>query len=218
VLWQAQARLKQQLHRTQDSTDIYPDPLTETPFAIDPQELQTQLHAKNPTLLVDADAVKKQNAQLASAKRGGKPDFNVGYTFQLTGEGYRNRYMFTASMRLPNHVRVNSEIAQASVQIDRAKNELDSDVQEKMAELQEQYVAVTSTQELLKEYKDGLIPQAEAIFHSEQSAYQSNKQELPQVLSALLDIIGLESDYQQALFDHEVAIVRIETLTGRSIR
>jgi len=56
------------------------------------------------------------------------------------------------------------------------------------------------------------------VFHSEQSAYQSNKQELGPVLSALLDILTLESDYQQALLDHESAIVRIETLTGRTIR
>jgi outer membrane protein TolC len=217
-LWQAQARLKQLLHRTQDSPDIYPDALTATPFAIDPQELQSQLRSHNPTLLVDADAVEKQKALLASAKRDGKPDFNVGYDVQLTGEGYRNRYLFSANLRLPNRGRVAGEIAQASEETTRAKHEMDSDVQEKLAELQEQYIAVTSKAELLNEYKEGLIPQAKAVFHSEQSAYQSDKQELGPVLSALLDILTLESDYQQALLDHEAALVRIETLTGRAIR
>jgi hypothetical protein len=77
---------------------------------------------------------------------------------------------------------------------------------------------VTSTAELLKEYQEGLIPQAEAVFHSEQSAYQSNKQELAPALTALLDIITLGSDYQQVLLDHEAALVRIEALTGRTIR
>jgi hypothetical protein len=104
------------------------------------------------------------------------------------------------------------------VQEIRARHELDSDVQQNLADLQEQIVAVKSTAELLNEYKEGLIPQAEAVFHSEQSAYQSNKQELSPVLAALLDILTLESDYQQALFDHESALVRIETLTGRTIR
>jgi outer membrane protein TolC len=217
-LWQAQARLKQLVHRTQDSTDIYPEPLTATPFAINLEELQSQLRARNPTLLLDADAVEKQKAQLASAKSENKPDFNVGYDFQLTGEGYRNRYLFSANLRLPNRGRVAGQIAQASEQATRAEHEMDSDVQEKLAELQEQYVAVTSTAELLNEYKEGLIPQAEAVFHSEQSAYQSDKQELAPVLSSLLDIMTLESEYQQALLDHEAALVRIETLTGRTIR
>ena len=207
-LWQAQARLKQLLHRTQDSPDIYPDPLTVTTFAIAPQELQSQLRTSNPTLMVDAAAVDKQKAQLASAKRNSKPDFTLGYDFQFTGEGYRNRYLFSANLRLPSRGRVAGEIAQAAEQTNRAKHEMDSDAQEKLAELQEQYVAVTGTAELLNEYKDGLIPQAEAVFHSEQSAYQSNKQELGPVLSALLDILTLESDYQQALLDHEAALVR----------
>ena len=217
-LWQAQARLKQLLHRTQDSADILPDPLTATPFMIDPQELQSQMRASNPTLIVDAHAVDKQKAQLASAKRDDRPDFSLGYAFQITGEDYRNRFMFSADVRLPNRRRVKAEIAQAAEQETRARHEMDSDVQQKLADLQEQYIAVKSTTELLNEFKQGLMPQAEAVFHSEQSAYQSNKQELGPVLSALLDILSLESDYQQALLDHEAALVRLETLTGRTIR
>jgi hypothetical protein len=38
------------------------------------------------------------------------------------------------------------------------------------------------------------------------------------VLSALLDILTLESEYQQALLDHETALARIETLTGGTLR
>jgi len=218
TLWQAQARLKQLLHRTQDSPDILPDPLTATPFMIDPQELQSQLRASNPTLMVDAHAVDKQKAQLASAKRDGRPDFNLGYAFQITGEGYRNRYLFSVDLRLPNRRRVEGEIAQATELEARARHEMDSDAQQKMADLQAQYIAVKSTAKQLSEFKEGLIPQAEATFHSEQSAYQSNKQELGPVLSSLLDILTLENDYQQALLDHEAALVRIETLTGRTIR
>jgi outer membrane protein TolC len=217
-LWQAQARLKQLLHRTQDSPDILPDPLAATPFMIDPGELQSQMRASYPTLMVDAHAVDKQKAQLASAKREGRPDFNVGYAFQITGEDYRNRYLFSADIRLPNRRRVEAEIARAAEQEARARHEMDSDVQQKLADLQEQYIAVKSTTELLAEFKDGLIPQAEAVFHSEQSAYQASKQELGPVLSALSDILTLENDYRQALLDHETALVRIETLTGRTIR
>lgn len=217
-LGQAQARLKQLLHRPQDSSDILPDPLAATPFTADPEQLEGQLRARNPTLRKDAGAVEKQNAQLASAKREGKPDFNVSYEVELTGEGYRNRYKLSANLRLPNRGRVAGEIAQASEEAIRAMHEMDSDAQQKLAELQEQFVAVNGTAELLREYKDGLIPQAEALFHSEQSAYQSNKQELAPVLSALLDILTLESEYQQALLDHETALARIETLTGGTLR
>ena len=217
-LGQAQARLKQLVHRRQDSPDILPDPLAATPFTADPDELESQLRTRNATLESDAGVVEKQKAQLASAKREGKPDFNVTYGVELTGEGYRNRYLLSANVRLPNRGRVAGEIAQAAEQANRAMHVMDSDVQQKLAELQEQLVAVKGTDESLRELKDGLIPQAEALFHSEESAYQSNNQELAPVLSALLDILTLESEYQQTLLDHESALARIETLTGGTLR
>ena len=56
--------------------------------------------------------------------------------------------------------------------INRNRKDLDSDTQMKLADLQKQYVAVTSTAELMDEYKNGLIPQSEAAFRSEQGAYR----------------------------------------------
>ena len=102
--------------------------------------------------------------------------------------------------------------------INRNRKDLDSDTQMKFADLQKQYVAVTSTAELMDEYKNGLIPQSEAAFRSEQGAYQANKQEFAPVLSSLMDLLTMEHDYQEALFNHETALVRIETLTGEALR
>lgn len=218
TLGQAQARIKQLLHRRQDSLDIVPAPLAESLFTRDPEELQSQLRNQNPRLQKDAVAIEKQNAQIASAKRDGKPDFNIGYLFEITGSDYRNRYVASASIQLPNRSRVAGEIAQAAEQANRARHELDAEVQQTLAELQEQLVAARRTKELLDEFTQGLLPQAEAVFQSEELAYQSNKQDLASVLSSLVDVLGLENDYQQALFDHEAALVRIETLTGESLR
>jgi len=218
ILGQSQARIKQLLHRTQDSPDIVPEPLTETMFMKDIEELQSQLRAQNPRLAVDAAAEARQDAQVASAKREGKPDFTVGGRIEVTGSGYRNRYWMGGTIELPNRSRVAGEVAQATEQANRARHEMDSEVQKTLAELQEQYVALMSTTELLKEYTQGLLPQAEAVFHSEQSAYQANKEELTPVLASLRDVLSLENDYQQTLFDHEAALVRMETLTGEALR
>lgn len=218
TLAQAQARLKQLCHRSQDAADIFPLPLAETPFTRDIGDLQNQLRMQNPRLQVDASAIAKQDAQVASAKREIKPDLNVGGKVDITGGGYRNRYEMTAQIELPNRSRVAGEVAQATEEANRARHELDAEVQRTQAELQEQYVAVKSTKELLDEFTQGLLPQAEAVFHSEQSSYQANKEELTPVLTSLVDVLQLENEYQQALFDHEAALVRMETLTGEALR
>jgi len=215
---QLQADLKQLLHRSQDSADILPEQLMATPLRYTAEELRALVQGHNPAVQMDTNAVKKQDAQLKSAQRDGKPDFNVGYMFEQTGGGYRDYYELTLNMRLPRRKRVEGEIAEATEYLNQSKQELDSQVQQQLAEVQKQYIAVTSSDELLKEYQEGLIPQAEAAFHSEEAAYQSNKEQFAPVLSSLLDVLSFEHDYQQALLDHETALAHLETLTGATLR
>jgi cobalt-zinc-cadmium efflux system outer membrane protein len=215
---QLQAGLKELLHRSQTSPDIIPEPLSPTPLQRTADELQNLVLAHNPAVSVDTAGVHKQDAQLKSAQREGKPDFNVGYMFQQTGGGYRDYYMLTVSMRLPRRKRVQAGVAEATESLERSKQELDSQVQQQLAEVQKQYIAVTNTAELLTEYQDGLLPQAQAAFRAEQTTYQSGKQAFAPVLSSLLDVLTFEHDYQQALLDHETALARLETLTGAQLR
>jgi outer membrane protein, heavy metal efflux system len=215
---QLQANLKQLLHRSQESADIMPEQLTVTALRFTSGELQAFVQGHNPTVHLDANAVQRQSAQLKSVQRDGKPDFNIGYMFQQTGAGYRDYYMLTLNVRLPRHKRVEGEVAEAIELLDRSKQELDSQIQQQFAEVQKQYIAVTSAEELMKEYHEGLIPQAEAAFHSEEAAYQSNKQQFAPVLSSLLDMLSFEHDYQEAILDHEAALARLETLTGATLR
>jgi hypothetical protein len=65
---------------------------------------------------VDAKAIQNGDAQLASAKREGKPDFEVGYMYQNTDRKYRDCYMFTFNVTLPQRKRVNAEVAEAEEQ------------------------------------------------------------------------------------------------------
>jgi outer membrane protein TolC len=215
---QLQASLKELLHRPQTSADIVPEPLSLTPMQRTAEELQALVVSHNPAISVDTADVHKEDARLKSAQREGKPDFNVGYMFQQTGGGYRDYYMLTLNMRLPRRKRVEAGVAEASESLERSRQELDSQVQQQLSEVQKQYIAVTNTTELLKEYQEGLLPQAEAAFRAEQTIYQSGKETLAPVLSSLLDVLIFEHDSQQALLDHEIALARLETLTGAQLR
>lgn len=215
---QLQASLKQLLHRSQSSPNIIPETLSLTPLQRTAEELQDLVLAHNPAVSVETAGVRKQDAQLKSAQREGKPDFDVGYMFQQTGGGYRDYYMLTVSLRLPRRKRVEAGVAEAAESLEKSKQELDSQVQQQLAEVQKQYIAVTNTAELLTEYQDGLLPQARAAFQAEQTTYQTGKQAFAPVLSSLLDVLTFEHDYQQALLDHETALARLETLTGAQLR
>ena len=129
---EAEADLKELLHRAQDSPDIVAEPLAETTLGQTATELQSLVRQQNPTLQVEQRSVQQEEAQIKSAQRNGKPDFNVGYMYQLTGSSYRDYYMLTLSLSLPHRARVREEVAEAIEQANYARHELDSEAQQQL--------------------------------------------------------------------------------------
>src|ERR1035441_1049085 len=161
LMWQAQAHLKGLLNRDQGSPDIVTEDLIATPLQRTSDELLAMVRQNNPQIQVDASSIRKQDAQLASAKREGKPDFEVGYIYQNTDHKYRDYYIFTFDVRFPRKARVNAEIAEATEKRSESQQTLNAHLQQQLAEVQEGYVKAASDEELLKEYREGLIPQSD---------------------------------------------------------
>jgi outer membrane protein TolC len=113
---------------------------------------------------------------------------------------------------------VNAEIAEAAQMKEKAKASLDAQLQQQLAEVKKQYASATSAAELLTEYQDGLMPQAQSVLRAQLSAFQSATGELGSVLLALHDALTLEREGAQTLLDHEIAIAHLETLTGAALR
>jgi cobalt-zinc-cadmium efflux system outer membrane protein len=215
---QIQAHLKGLLNRDQGSPDIVTEDLIATPIQRTSDELLAMVRQNNPQIQVDASSIRKQDAQLASAKREGKPDFEVGYMYQNTDRKYRDYYMFTFDVRIPRKTRVNAEIAEATEKRFESQKTLDAHLQQQLAEVQEWYVKAASDEELLKEYRDGLIPQSDAAYRATLSAYASNREQFIHVLSYFTDTLNLRLEYVQTLVDHEAALAHLESLTGATLR
>ncbi len=215
---QSQAHLKGLLNRDQASPDIVTEDLTESSLKSTSADLLALVKQSNPQIRVDAREIDKQDVQVASAKREGKPDFEFGYMYQNTDRKYRDYYMFTFDIRFPRKKRVNAEIAQAQEQLIQSQKTLDAHLQQQLAEVQQEFVKATSDAELLKEYREGLIPQSEAAYSATMSAYASNREPFIHVLSYFTSLLDLKMEYAQTLMDHEVALAHLESLTGATLR
>jgi outer membrane protein, heavy metal efflux system len=215
---QIQAHLKGLLNRDQGSPDILTEELIETSLKHTSDELLAMVRQNNPKIQVDASSIRKQEAQLASAKREGKPDFEFGYIYQNTDRKYRDYYMFTLDVRFPRKTRVNAEIAEATDKRSESQQTLNAHLQQQLAEVQQEYVKATSDEELLKEYREGLVPQSDAAYRATLSAYASNREPFIHVLSYFADLLSLKLEYAQTLVDHEAALAHLESLTGATLR
>jgi outer membrane protein, heavy metal efflux system len=213
-----EADLKRLLHRPQESPDIIAQDLTMTNLRYTSFDLLNFVRKQNPEVKLNASRVAKQNAELRSAERAGKPDFSIGYMYQRTGDDFPAYYMLTFNVMFQRRQRVRAELAEAAESVKSAEDQLDAQLQEQLAAVQKQYIAAKSTAEVLKEYSEGMIPQADGAFRAVLTDYQSNKQQLDSVLTYFNQVLALKREYQQALLDHETAVAKLETLTGETLR
>jgi outer membrane protein TolC len=215
---QIQAHLKGLLNRDQGSADIVTEDLAENPLKHSSEDLLAMVRQNNPQIQVDASSIRRQDAQLASAKRGGKPDFELGCLYENTDRKYRDYYMLTFDVRFPRRKRVNAEIAEAAENRAESQQTLDAHLQQQLAEAQQGYVKATSDEELLKEYREGLIPQSDAAYRATLNSYASNREQFIHVLSYFTDFLNLKLEYAQTLEDHEAALAHLESMTGATLR
>jgi outer membrane protein TolC len=213
-----EADLKGLLHRDQGSPDVVAAPLEESSLRLTSAALLQRVRQQNPQIQVDASSVDEKNAALASSKREGKPDFGLSYMYQQNDRKYPDYYMFTFNLRLPRRGRVHAGVAEAAEKLAQSQEELDAHMQQQLAQVKRGYVKVTSDEELLKEYREGLIPQSDAAYRSTLSSYASNREVLTHVLLYFVNVLGLKLDEAQLLADHETTLAHLETLTGAALR
>jgi cobalt-zinc-cadmium efflux system outer membrane protein len=216
-----EAQLKQLLNRSQESPDIEPDDLLETPLVQTYADLLAAAQVQNPEIAAAQKMIEKQSLQGDLARKDFYPDFNVQYMWQRTDPAqFRAYYMLSVGIKVPIYRsrKQRPELAQAESEKLRARSELQAQSQQLAGDLRSQYVIVLQTSELLKIHREGLSPQARSEFQSGLAAYQSGKQDFQALLTAFLDVLHLDEDYWQNIAEYETAIARLEQITGLSLR
>jgi outer membrane protein TolC len=216
-----QAELKQVLGRPQSSPDVTTEETAESTVQHSFEELLADAQSNNPEISAAQKSVQKQDVAIEIAKKDFYPDFNAQFMWQRTDPSqYRAYYMFTVGARIPLYRKrkLQPEVAQAQIEKSRAQSELEMQSQEVSAMLRQQFVAAEKSGELLKIYREGLLPQAKAELQAGFAAYESNRQDFQALLASFLDVLKLEEEYWQTLSEHEAVLGQMEELTGVSLR
>jgi outer membrane protein, heavy metal efflux system len=216
-----QAELKNLLNRSQTSTDIETAELSESTPVYNFDQLLAEAKASNPELAGMQKMVERQGLQIDLAKKDFYPDFNVQGMWQRTDPSqFRAYYQFSVGMRIPIYRsrRQRPELAQAQADRDRAKSEFEMQSQQTAFQLRQQFLTAEKSAELLKIYREGLMPQARAELQAGMAAYQSNRQDFQALLASFLDVLKLDEEYWQTLSEHETALAQMEELTGVTLR
>ncbi len=216
-----EAQIKQLLNRPQDSPDIEPADLVETPLVQTYADLLAAAQVQNPEIAGAKKMIEKQSLHVDLTRKDFYPDFNVQYMWQRTDPTqFRAYYMLSVGVRVPIYRgrKQRPDLAQAEAEQLRAHSELQALSQQVAAELRAQYVLAQQTSELLKIHREGLSPQARSEFQAALAAYQSHKQDFQPLLAAFLDVLRFDQEYWRNVAEYETALARLEQMTGLSLR
>jgi outer membrane protein TolC len=216
-----QAELKQLLNRQQSSPDIETTELsdTTTPYTYD--QLLAAAKLNNPEIAGAQKMIEKQELQVDLARKDFYPDFNLQYMWQRTDPTqFRAYYSVTLGVRFPIYRgrRQQPELAQAEADRSQAKSDFENQTQQTAFQLRQQFLSAEKSEELLKIYREGLLPQARAELQAGMAAYQSNRQDFQALLASFLDVLRFDVEYWQTISEHETALAQMEELTGMSLR
>jgi len=214
---QAQAALKALLNRPMGSPDVLAQPLRARQLPA-PDTLVRALAERNPDLQVNAEQISQDHAAVELAQREKRPDFGVQYMWQHTASEFRDYYMATFSIKLPNRSRVRAMEGEAQAKLAQAEAEKQSRLKQMESDLGEQIAIAETAEQQLKVYDDGLIPQSEAALNAGLAGYSAGKQQYQGLLASFADTLQLAIERERTLAEHESAMARIEGLIGEELQ
>jgi cobalt-zinc-cadmium efflux system outer membrane protein len=213
----AQVVLKTLVNRPPESSDIVPEPLASRRIP-EAAALFAKLRQNSPELQVSTEQVSQNRAATELAKREQKPDFGVQYMWQHTADNFRDYYMGTFSIKLPNRSRVRAAEAESRARLTQAEAERESRLKQMESDLGEQIAIVQTSEQQLTVYDQGLIPQSESALNAGLAGYRAGKQDYQGLLGSYNDTLRLAMDRERTLAEHEAAIAQIERLIGEELK
>ncbi len=213
---QRQTDLKAVLGRDPDSPNIAADELAPTRIELTGTELAQAVRSHSTDVMMDRAAAERSEKALALARKGYIPDFTLGYAYQKTGPGLRDYYALTVGAKIPLYFwrRQTPAIEQAELELAASRSQIRAHELAVGADAEDQLVAIHASDRMLDIYRQGLIPQAENSMRAALAAYRVSKADFQTLISAFVDLLNLNQEYERELADHEIAAAKLEQMVG----
>jgi outer membrane protein TolC len=178
------------------------------------ESLAPLAEANDPMLAQEASMTAREDAALALSRKDGTPDLTVGYMVQQrTGNPTMQGAQFTVNLPL-HRDRLRQEVAEGELRVHAAHQGQQVRRLEASYELRQAYAAAQTAKQMTDLYDQAILPQAELARDSAQSSYSVGNVDFLTVITNYTAIYSYQLDYYRQRADYEIAIARIEGLTG----
>ncbi len=215
----AQARLNALMGRDTE-TPLPPaaDVSGYTPLAYSLEELYQLARQADPEYQKMQKMVERNQLASNLAQKEYRPDLTVGYMYQQR-PAMPDMHGMTFAVNIPIFYKSKQqqEVLQAKEEELSAAGARDNRQNELYFDLKQNYLAAKASENLLKLYAQGVVPQSSLALESSMSSYQVGSVDFLTVMGNFTTVLNYQTDYYRELANYQTALARMEAVTGAEL-
>jgi outer membrane protein, heavy metal efflux system len=175
-----------------------------------------QLARENDTgLQREKQMVERNQLAVNLAQKDYYPDLSVGYMYQQR-PALPDMHGLTFTVNVPVFYRTKQReaVSQATEERIVAEHSRDNRQNELNFELKQQYLAAKASDELLRLFSQGIVPQSSLALESSMSSYQVGTADFLTVIGNFSMVLNYEIDYYRELANYQTSLARMESMVG----
>jgi cobalt-zinc-cadmium efflux system outer membrane protein len=215
----AQARLNTLLARDPDAP-LPPaaDIPSQTPLNYSLEDLYKLARENDPEYQRMQKMVERNRLAINLARKDYLPDLSVGYMYEQRPDmPDMHGLTFTVNLPLFYKSKQREEVRQAKEEELSAGSARDNRQNELYFDLKQNYLAAKASDNLLRLFAQGVVPQSSLALESSMSAYQVGNVDFLTVIGNFTTVLTYETDYYRELANYQAALARMEALTGADL-
>ena len=214
-----EAKIRSILNRPPDSPLGDPESeIQKSRFTLTADELYTIAGKRAPLLKAKENLIDRGEEALKLAKKEYYPDFAIGASPGVMGlpggGGTQGAWGVTFGVKVPLYFwrKQRFGVEEAALQLKAAQEEFTSASQDINFRVKDQYIIAKTSENLLKLFEQGIIPQATSSLESATAGYQVGNIDFLTLLDNLLTLFNFELTYYTYLTNYQTALARIEEI------
>jgi len=190
----------------------------QTPLIYSLEELYKLGRQNDPEYQRMQKMVERNQFAINLAQKDYLPDLSVGYMYEQRPQLPDMHGMtFTVNIPVFYKTKQREEVQQAKEEEMSASSARDNRQNEVYFDLKQNYLAAKASDNLLKLFSQGVVPQSSLALESSMSAYQVGNVDFLTVIGNFTTVVNYETDYYRELANYQTALARMEAVTGADL-
>jgi cobalt-zinc-cadmium efflux system outer membrane protein len=188
------------------------------PLAATLEELLAAAKANSPMLRRDQKMIERTEVAVNMARKEYYPDYTLSAGYYNMGS-MPAMYMARVDFKLPAYFwrKQRAGVAEQVNSLAQARRTFEATGQNLTFRIQDDYLMAQASHRLMDLYSQTVVPQSSLALESSLASYETGSVDFLSVLSNFGMVLDYEMNYYEELVSYELALARLEEMTGQAL-